>query len=81
MTQTPQPGTSLQRLILDRKGDRSYDHVSQGCGGVPSRNVIQKLTDPRDQGVPRPGDAHRSAARPVGDPRQSQVPPDDEDDA
>lgn len=54
MTQTSQPETSLQRPILDRKGHRSYDRVSHDCGGVPSRNVIQKLATHETKAFPGP---------------------------
>jgi hypothetical protein len=42
MTHTPH-GRSLQALILDKKGDRSYERVSRDCGGTPTRNALQKL--------------------------------------
>lgn len=34
---------SLQALILDKKGDRSYERVSRDCGGVPATKALHRL--------------------------------------
>jgi len=34
---------TIHRLILDRKGDRSYERLSRDCGGVPTPNRAQGM--------------------------------------
>lgn len=51
MTHKPHP-RSLQALILDKKGDRSYERVSRDCGGTPTRNALQKLATSRTRAFP-----------------------------
>ncbi|KQN99657.1 hypothetical protein ASF21_12680 [Arthrobacter sp. Leaf234] len=36
-------GETLQRLILDAKGEKSYARLSRDCGGNPSTNRLQAL--------------------------------------
>lgn len=35
--------TDLAALILNRKGDRSYERLSRDCGGRPSANRLQQI--------------------------------------
>ncbi|MGG7653553.1 hypothetical protein [Kocuria rosea] len=51
MTHAPHQ-RSLQALILDKKGDRSYERVSRDCGGIPTRNALQKLATNRTRAFP-----------------------------
>lgn len=32
------PSDGMQRMIADRKGDRTYERLSRDCGGVPTTN-------------------------------------------
>lgn len=46
MTTKHVPG-GIERLILDRKGARSYERLSRDCGGVPSdKRLHQMVTRP-----------------------------------
>lgn len=36
-------GQTLQAMILERKGRRSYDRLSKDCDGMPKANQLQKM--------------------------------------
>lgn len=37
------PQGGLQRLIQERRGDRSYESLSRDCGGTPAKPNLQRL--------------------------------------
>lgn len=39
MTQQP----DLQQLLLERKGGRSYDRLSEDCGGIPTDKRLNQI--------------------------------------
>lgn len=37
------PEHGIQRLIADRRGDRSMESLSKACGGIPTRANLQRM--------------------------------------
>ena len=44
----------IERLILDRKGDRTYDRLSRDCGGVPSDKRLHQMATRPIRNFPDP---------------------------
>lgn len=54
MTSAPTQRT-LQQLVLDLKGDRSYERLARDCGGVPTAKRLQQIaTTPHPKTFPDP---------------------------
>ena len=46
------PAGGIQRLLLDRKGDRSFERLSKDCGGRPGAAALQKMSSNELKGFP-----------------------------
>ena len=56
----------IQRLILDRKGDRSMESLSRACGGNPTRANLQRMTSEETKSFPKDPDVIRGLAKGLG---------------
>lgn len=45
---------TMQRLIADLRGDRSFDRLSRDCGGVPQLNRLHRMATKELRGFPEP---------------------------
>lgn len=45
MPRVTNTGPTLAELILDRKGGRSFERLSEDCGGAPAGRRLQQLTN------------------------------------
>lgn len=43
MTSSRPTGLTLKELVLDRKGDRSYEVLARDCGGRPTSKRLQQI--------------------------------------
>ncbi|MCD2121207.1 hypothetical protein [Rhodococcus rhodochrous] len=58
---------NLAALIADRKGTRSYEKISQDCGGLPTAKRVHQLATQPQKNFPDP-DTIRGLARGLGVP-------------
>ena len=56
----------IQRLILDRKGDRSMESLSRACGGNPTRANLQRMASEETKSFPKDPDVIRGLAKGLG---------------
>lgn len=45
MPRSTNSGPTLAELILDRKGGRSFERLSEDCGGIPAGRRLQQLAN------------------------------------
>lgn len=57
----------LVQLILDRKGDRSYERLSKDCGGIPTRARLGQIATTEFKTFPDPATL-RGLSRGLGVP-------------
>lgn len=57
--------SAIGDLILLLKGDRTYDHLSRDCGGVPTAGRIQQMATRPQNAFPSP-DSIRGLAKGLG---------------
>ena len=60
------PTHGIQRLILDRKGDRSMEALSKACGGNPTRANLQRLVSEPVKSFPKDMEVIRGLAKGLG---------------
>lgn len=56
----------IQRLILDRKGDRSMEALSRACGGNPTRANLQRMASEETKSFPKDPNVIRGLAKGLG---------------
>lgn len=66
MSETNFPSNGIQRLILDRKGDRSMEALSRACGGNPTRANLQRMATEAPKSFPKDPQVVQGLAKGLG---------------